>query len=284
MNGLITRDVKDYDPTNSRSAILGGNTILVKWSDIEPTEGQIDPNFLEHVRSFGTGINLRILGGASAPTWLNVPTFTYNEGVSGRAYDMPYWWTERYMSAWEVLNLRLENMLGVWVDTIHLTGGGTLYAEPFIRSVWANRDTLPIGIEEDQAALLRMHKQQTEAWPYGYTALSVHPWQGLSATGTPISSLPLAVEHALAVKPTYVGAHNLRENPTAAMLAQWDAIKELPFKAYFQTANPTKIDNWVKALDRGMAYEPVFIELNRDLKTYSVEAMVDFIHQMKKWE
>ncbi len=282
MRGLITRDVKDYNGLDKRSVLLG-NTVLAKWKDIEPEEGRISEDFVEMVRSYGQ-VNLRILGGYNAPTWLDVNKFTYIEGVSGVQYSMPYWWDEEYMTAWDVLNLRLANLLGPFVDTIHLTGGGTLYAEPFIRSIWANKDTMPIGGDRDLEALFRMHVQQQAAWKYNNSALSLHPHQYLNNLGRPRSSLDAAMSHALEVAPTYVGAHNLRENPTSAMLDQWDALAQLPFSVYFQTANPKQIGDWRLAMARGLTYHPQFVELNKDLDTYDVEDMVTYTHAMENRE
>ncbi len=274
MRGLVTRDYqKDY-PDSKHAMLLSGNVVRFLWKNIEPEPGVFNYGFIETVEgAAGHGsVKLRILGGSNSPAWLvdRCEPFPYVEGTSGRTHRMPRWWSDEYLHRWEYMMRVVEQGIGNLVEVVAQTGGGTVYGEPFIRSVWQNKDMynrIGFDLTVDRTALDTFNDIVRKVWKGQQIAQSMFQWQHM-ADGQPRQSLDLSLEATARWQPDLVGAHDLRETPGAPRKEMWDRMAALGLPLYFQTARPSKIGDWRKALDFAVGYDTEYVELNRDLESY----------------
>ena len=174
--------------------------------------------------------------------------------------------------------LRLFNDVGEYVNDVAMTAGGARYGEPFIRSVWQNKNVFNnIGFDYtvDSEALDRLYAVMRHIWRDKALSLSVFSWQYME-NGKPKSSLSRAINRVAEWKPDIIGAHDLREVPGAARKARWDAMAETGVPMYFQTAAPARIGDWTAALEIGKQYGASSIELPHSFDAWDYERLGDF--------
>ncbi len=285
-NGLWTRDYKKDYPDNRYSLLIKGNVVLLKWADIEPSPGAFDEDVLEQVliaaEHGATG--LRILGGASAPEWLNeqIRYFTYVEGVSKGKYPMPVWWDDKYLHRWEYMQYVVHSYVGNVVDVVYQTGGATVYGEPMIRSPWDNQDTYnELGFNKgiDSEVLTQFYNIAKKVWTGSTVAVSVFPYQGM-VNGKPNTSLNDTKDMVQEWQPNLAGFNDLREDPGAYRLNSWNWLFNTGIPMFFQTANPTEIGDWRVALDYAVEYGAEYVELNRNYNLYDYKTLGDYAHKI----
>ena len=282
IKGLMTRNFdKDYR-ANEFGLLINANVVRLEWKRLEPEQGVFSGAQLalvEEASRLGP-VRLRINGGTEAPDWVvkdNNP-FPYHEGQAGITHDCPQWWNDSYIEAWEAMMLRVYNEVGMFVTDVAQSGGGTRYSEPFIRSVWHNKEVFnQIGFDfgVDEKALNRFQALMTRIWRHKQLSMSVLAWQYMEG-GKPKASMDRSIAAVMRWNPDSIGAHDLREVPGAARLARWDSMYATGIPMYFQTASPQRIGDWEKALSTGLLYNAQNIELPWNFTTYDYQTLAKY--------
>jgi len=283
IRGLMTRNfTKDYE-YNKFGMLISANVVRLEWKDLDKNPGAAYAS-VKKAAQYGP-VRLRVNGGTEAPVRIindNDP-FDYHEGSLGDTYLCPQWWNDNYIDEWAFMMLGLHDNVGEHVTEVAQSGGGTRWSEPFIRSVWSNKDTFnDIGFDfaVDERALNMFYALMREIWAEKTLVVSVFSWQYME-DDRPKSSIDRSIEAIERWQPDLIGAHDLRENPGASRLEHWDKMKATGIPLYFQTAQPDStvkeyIGDWTKALDYGLEYGALNIELPRTFNRWDYDTLGEY--------
>lgn len=270
MRGILVRDyVKDFAPEKAASRFIDGVVLNVKWRDLQPFgRGTFSPP----VSDMPLPTRLRVLGGVEAPPWVKdtCGRIPWSDGV-----DLPNMWRNRYVNLWRELQLWLKAWAPENVVEIVMTGGSTVYGEPFIRQ--SSQGTPLPSYEDDLALLTQMVNTHNAVWPDHDHIISVFPWQyASSVTGQNAKDLNGAMEIA-AWGDMDTMVNDLRHPLTPA--ARKDRYERLYTAGRFasaQLAAREKVGNWHTAAVQGYEYWGLTsVELAADYAAYDYGELAD---------
>jgi len=288
--GLMSRDYDLSWPSNQYENALVGSVYHFEWREFEPNRGDYQESIFQGIRDAaadaaalgkGGGVRLNMLGGTQSPQWVKdiSDPFPYVEAQAGFSYTCPRWWYDTYQQAWNETFRAIRAEVGEHIAEVRMSGGGTRYGEPFIRSIWANQDALrAVGYtyDIDFEALSNFVTIISCAFPNALMYLSCFPWQSFNSAGNPVASMEATLNAIDAWSIDIVGSHDLREVPGTDRLNTWQALHDTGLPMYFQTAAPARIGDWTKALDYGIQFNARNIELVNAFQDYDYDTLMSY--------
>lgn len=304
LTGLIVNRTRV--PPTRLLGVVEGFVVDVEWADLQPSPGPIaDKNPIDDAleaaedasRSSGVPLRLKLRtrAGVHAPEWAKKlaggPVRVFDGETAG---TIGKFWTAAFGRAYEQLHHLLAERYDadIRIAQVEIARCTTFYSEPFLRQ-WGTDETqealLKAGYTAEADAACQREQIETHLiWRQTRSGLMLNPYQRIGKDGGVTPDVEFTVNMMNFCRETLGPACVLENASVRWPLLQGQGYTEMYREIQargapvsLQTAAPSRIGDWFKALTLAAELGANSVELNRTYATYDVVQLQKVRHLIK---